>query len=388
MNHPRWILHVDMDAFYAAVEQRDHADFRGKPVVVGAAPRHGRGRGVVSTASYEARKFGIHSAQPISEAWRKCPNAIFLPVRMSRYVDVSRQIMNIASGYSPLIEKISLDEAFLDITGTVRLMGSPDTIGRRLKEQIVGETQLTASVGIGPNKLIAKIASDYQKPDGLTIVPHQEARTFLTPLPIRRLWGIGAKTEKKLRTLGVSTIGDLARLDPDFLIKQFGKWGRCLYNYACGIDESTVVPYRDAKSISNEVTFHTDEHDREMFRQTLLQLCDKVGFRLRSRHLMARTVTIKVRFSDFSTLIRSSTLPQPVFLSETIYHEVFHLFETIDIADRSLRLLGVGVSHLISARAMQGDLFDGSGDDKSGRITDAMDALKNKYGRDIIQRGT
>lgn len=376
---------MDMDAFYAAVEQRDNTEFRGKPVVVGADPRHGRGRGVVSTASYEAREFGIQSAQPVSEAWRRCPHAIFLPVRMPRYVSVSKQIMQILADFSPRLERISLDEAFLDLTGSERLLGSPDQIGKKIKDRILQETGLTGSVGIGPNKLIAKMASDYQKPDGLTRIETDQVIDFLHPLPVRKLWGIGKKTEKRLQAFGVQTIGDLAGLEKDFLIREFGKWGRCLYHYARGMDDSPVVSYRDAKSISNETTFKRDEIHRDVFRETLLGLSDKVGFRLRDKGMMAKTVSLKVRFSDFNTMIRNSTLPKPIYLSEAIYQEIYHLFETIDTEERLIRLLGVGVSNLISAQTLQGDLFDDH--DKADRITNAVDQLKTRYGQRAIQRG-
>jgi DNA polymerase-4 len=383
----RIILHIDMDAFYAAIEQRDQPEFRGKPVVVGADPHHGRGRGVVSTASYEARKFGIHSAQPISEAWRKCPHAIFLPVRMSRYVAVSRQIMDILSYYSPLIEKISLDEAFLDLSGTERLLGDYIVTGKKIKAHIRDMTGLSASVGIGPNKLIAKIASDHDKPDGFIVVDPDHFSEFLYPLSIRRLWGIGKQTEKRLHDIGVHTISDLSKLSLDFLMHEYGKWGRCLYYYAQGIDESPVVPYRDAKSVSHEITFPKDETSTEIMRQTLLQLSEKVGYRLRLQELMAKTVSLKVRFADFTTLIRSSTLPNPFFLGESIYHEVYHLFETIDLAERSIRLLGVAVSQLISSHAMQTDLFSSSSDEKLNKATEAIDQLRNRFGDDVIHRG-
>lgn len=382
----RTILHMDMDAFYAAVEQRDHPDFMGKPVVVGADPKHGRGRGVVSTASYEARQYGIHSAQPISLAWRCCPHAIFLPVRMSRYISVSKQIMNILSSFSPHLEKISLDEAFLDMMGTKRLLGSPVQVAREIKMHIFREVGLTASVGIGPNKLIAKVASDHQKPDGLTEVRQDQIETFLRPLSIRRLWGIGKQTEKRLDTFGVKSIGDLVKLDQDFLVREFGKWGRCLYYYARGVDDSPVIPHRDAKSISNEITFEQDEIDQENIRKTLLKLCDKVGFRLREQQFTARTISLKVRFSDFTTLVRNSTLPKSIHLSETIYQEIYHLFESIDAHQRPVRLLGVGVSQLVSAQAMQCDLFDAL-DDRADRVTKAVDQLKNRFGSDVIQRG-
>jgi len=379
------ILHMDMDAFYAAVEQRDYPEFQGKPVVIGADPKHGRGRGVVSTASYEAREYGIHSAQPISKAWKRCPCAIFLPVRMSRYLSISRQIMNILAEFSPHLEKISLDEAFLNMTGLGRLLGPPEKVAVQIKQRIYQETGLTASVGVGTNKLIAKMASDFKKPDGLTIVQADKATDFLHPLPVRKLWGIGKQTEKKLKKYGIQCIGDLAELELDFLMREFGKWGRCLYYYARGVDDSPVISHHDAKSISNETTFKQDEKDREVFRETLLRLSDKVGFRLREKGLMARTVSLKVRFADFSTIIRNSTLPKPIYLSEAIYQEIFHLFETVDTAERFIRLLGVGVAQLVSAKALQGDLFvDYS---KADRITKAVDTLKTRYGQAVIHRG-
>ena len=382
----RKIIHVDMDAFFASVEQRDNPEFMGKPVIVGANHFLGRGRGVVSAASYEARKFGIHSAQPISQAYRLCPNGIFLPVRGKRYLQVSRKIMAIFQQYTPLVESISLDEAFLDMTGTEKLLGDIEKVGRKIKEQIWEEEKLTASVGIGPNKLIAKIASDLRKPDGFVVVKDNEVEDFLNPLPVGKLWGIGEKTEEKLSKLGIYTIGQLAALPKEVLQSLFGRMGLVLYQHARGIDNTPVVPFRKAKSISNEITFEKDITDINVIRETLLALSDKVGYRLRQQELVGKTVVLKVRFSDFSTLVRHSTFPKPISMSETIYAEVFNLLETLNISYQPVRLLGVGITQLSSANEYQLSLFDEK-DEKRKRVTEAVDLLKNKFGEKVIGRG-
>ena len=381
----RTIIHIDMDAFYASIEQRDNPEFLGKPVIVGAAPKLGRGRGVVSAASYEARRFGIHSAQPVSKAYRLCPNGIFLPVRGRRYEQVSRKIMDIFHEFTPLVEAISLDEAFLDMTGTERLMGNPEKAGRQIKARIWEQEQLKASVGIGPNKLVAKIASDLEKPDGFVMVRAEEVQDFLAPLPVGRLWGIGKKTEEKLFGLGVYTIGQLAVYPERSLQDIFGKTGKIVWKYSHGIDDSPVLPFREAKSISNEVTFDKDEAETSILLETLLQLSEKVGYRLRNQELMGRTVVLKVRFSDFSTLVRHATLPKPFFFSETIYREVYRLFENIDL-NQSIRLLGVGVTQLSSAGEEQMDIFEEE-DNKRKRASEAVDGLKERFGERVIGRG-
>lgn len=381
----RTIIHVDMDAFYATVEQRDNPDFLGKPVIVGANPRHGRGRGVVSTASYEARKYGIHSAQPISQAYRLCPNGIFLPVRGKRYVHVSRAIMAILREYSPVVETVSLDEAFLDVTGTERLFGHAEEIGKQMKVRIKEQERLTASVGIGPNKLVAKIASDLKKPDGFVVVGREEVRQFLSPLPVSRLWGIGKKTEEKLANLGITTIGELALLSKKTSQDCFGKLGVVLWQYAQGIDDSPVISSREAKSISNELTFQKDVTDIQVLRETLLQLSEKVGYRLRSQNMVGRTVTLKIRWSDFSTYIRHKTYPKSIFMGDTIYAGIFALIENIDI-HQPVRLLGVGVTQLSRADEHQMELF-GIENGKSQIVDETMDRIKNKFGEKIIGRG-
>ena len=374
-----------MDAFYAAVEQRDNPEFRGKPVIVGAAPRMGRGRGVVSAASYEARKYGIHSAQPISRAYKLCPNGIFLPVRGKRYVSVSKKIMAIFHEYTLLVQAISLDEAFLDLTGTERLFGPAEEVGKNIKKRIQEQEQLTASVGIGPNKLIAKIASDLEKPDGFVVVQHGKEREFLAPLPVGKLWGIGKKMEEKLAALGIKTIRELAAFPKQTLLDTAGKIGSDLWEYAQGIDKSPVIPDSKAKSVSNEITFPKDVSDPSRILETLLRLSEKVGYRLRNHEWIGKTVTLKVRFEDFSTIVRHKTLPKPIYMSEAIYTEVYHLYENLEV-HQPIRLLGVGVTQLSSAGEQQMALFDEE-DEKRKKVTQAVDVLKKKYGMDIIGRG-
>ncbi|MBN1894716.1 DNA polymerase IV, partial [bacterium] len=381
----RVILHADMDAFYASVEQRDHPEYRGKPVIVGADPKGGRGRGVVAAASYEARKFGIHSAQPISRAFRLCPGGIFLRGDPDKYASVSDRLMAVFRRYTPLVEPLSLDEAFLDITGTQRLWGSPDAVGRDIKTRTREQENLTVSIGIGPNKLIAKIASDSQKPDGFVVVKPGEVRSFLDPLLVQKLWGVGRVTEEKLSAMGIRTIRDLTAFDVSFLERSFGKFGKTLWEFSRGLDDSPVLPDADARSISNETTFETDVSDPVVLMDTLLQLSEKVAFRLRSQKLCARTVQLKARTGDFKTSVRSRTLAEPVDLGERIFKEIRFLWDALDTRGLPVRLLGVGVSRLKSARARQEDLFQT--ETKQRKAAAALDLVKKKFGDRAIGRG-
>ncbi len=295
MAKKRFIAHVDMDAFFAAVEQRDNPEFHGKPVIVGADPKKGRGRGVVSTCSYEARKYGIHSAMPISTAYRRAPHAIFLPVNMEKYANVSHEIYNIFYDFTPEVEPISIDEAFLDITGTYHLFGTPRKTCFLIKSRIKDKTGLTASVGLAPTKMAAKIASDLRKPDGFVEVTQDKLLDFLWPLDISKRWGLGKKSEIVLRNRGINTIGDIARGEIKDLGNMFGKNGAHFWNLARGIDERSVETEREAKSISNETTFDKDTEDKGKIEGARMRLCEKVSDRLRENGFKARTITLKIR---------------------------------------------------------------------------------------------
>lgn len=378
----RSIIHVDMDAFYASVEQRDKPELRGKPVVVGAAPG---GRGVVSAASYEARQFGVRSAMPSIQAQRLCPQAIFVPVDMPRYLQASRAVMAILGGYTPLLEQISVDEAFLDVTGSRRLFGSPEQIGRQIKQRIASELSLVASVGIAANKFIAKVASDHGKPDGFVIVPAGEERRFLDPMPVSRLWGVGKATEERLRQLGIRTIRQLAAYPEEVLQRQFGELGGHLHRLANGIDDRPVETGRDAKSVSAEHTYQQDTREQDTIERTLLALAEDVGARLRSQELRGRTVQLKLRFDDFHTITRRRTLPGPTDANDTIYKTVCALLAEVPLEGRLVRLLGVGVSGF--DRPAQASLFADEEVQEHSALDDAVDALRKRYGSDTIRRG-
>ena len=378
----RSIIHVDMDAFYASVEQRDKPELRGKPVVVGAAPG---GRGVVSAASYEARRFGVRSAMPSIQAQRLCPQAIFVPVDMPRYLQASRAVMGILGGYTPLLEQISVDEAFLDVTGSRRLFGSPEQIGRQIKQRIASELSLVASVGIAANKFVAKVASDHGKPDGFVLVPAGEERRFLDPMPVSRLWGVGKATEERLRQLGIRTIRQLAAYPEEVLQRQFGELGGHLHRLANGIDDRPVETGRDAKSVSAEHTYQQDTREQDTIERTLLALAEDVGARLRSQGLRGRTVQLKLRFGDFHTLTRRRTLPGPTDANDTIYKTVCGLLAEVPLEGRLVRLLGVGVSGF--DRPAQASLFADEEVLEHSALDDAVDALRKRYGSDTIRRG-
>jgi nucleotidyltransferase/DNA polymerase involved in DNA repair len=341
---PRTVLHVDMDAFYAAIEQRDRPELAGRPVIVGADPKGGRGRGVVSTASYEARRFGVASAMPISTAWRLCPSGVYLPVDMEKYAGVSRQVMATLRRITDLVEPLSIDEAFLDVTGSRRAIGDGRTVGRRVKDEILRETRLTASVGVASSKLLAKVASDMEKPDGLVVVPPGGESAFLAPLPVRRLWGVGPKMEERLLGLGVRTIGELADLDPRALARRLGTHGHDLLALAQGRDDRPVVPgEHEWKSMGQERTFEEDTADPGLLRQTLLGLAEEVAARLRSHRLRARTITLKYRDAAFRTYTRAHTCESPTDASEVVFREAERLFSAVHGRSK-VRLLGIYAS--------------------------------------------
>jgi DNA polymerase-4 len=377
----RTILHVDLDAFFAAVEQRDRPELRGKPVVVGIGGSNDRG--VVSAASYEARRFGIHSAMPIRTARRLCPDAIFVPVRGSVYQRVSREVMAILRRFTPLVEPISIDEAFLDVTGSNALFGDGPTIARRIKSAVHDELELTASVGVATTKLVAKIASDLRKPDGLVVVPPGEEAAFLDPLPISRLWGVGPQTATALREFGVVTIGDLARLDRSSLVRRFGRHGASLVDRAHGIDPDPVDDPDAAKSISHEHTFDVDTSDPEQIERTLLAMAEGVSGRLRAAHVKASTIAVKVRDSSFRTVTRQRTLPEATDLTEPIFRLAVELARP-EVRGRRIRLLGVAASHLGEDGEQLG-LFPAD-DPRRRRVVEAADKVRERFGVRAITR--
>ncbi|MDP2922175.1 MAG: DNA polymerase IV [Candidatus Omnitrophota bacterium] len=382
MQKERFIVHIDMDAFFAAIEQRDNSALAGKPVVVGADPKGGRGRGVVSTCSYEARKFGIHSAMPISIAYNKCPKAIFLPVNMEKYLRICGQIYHILDEFTPKVEPISIDEAFLDITGSYHLFGTPLKTCMSIKQKIKKETQLTASVGLAPTKMAAKIASDLNKPDGLLEVKEEELLSFLWPLPVDKIWGLGKKSKENLSLLGINTIGDLAKRDRKDLASLFGKNGEYFWLLAHGVDEREVQRQDETKSISNEITFDRDTADKSKIEATLLALCEKVSRRLRLGGYKAKTITLKVRLEGFYTYTRAMTLSQASNFDDVVYQAVKKLYKNFDTEGKNLRLLGVRLSNFICADT-QDSIFK---DTKRENIYKAIDTIKEKFGDSSIQR--
>jgi DNA polymerase-4 len=376
----RTILHVDLDAFFAAVEQRDRPELRGRPVVVGGGGP--TDRGVVSAASYEARAFGVRSAMPLRTAAALCPNAVFLPVDGRKYSTVSRGVMAILRRFSPLVEPISIDEAFLDVTGSMALFGDGEAIARRIKDAIHEEVELTASVGVATTKLVAKVASELRKPDGLVIVAPGDEAAFLAPLAISRLWGVGPKTAAALREYGVRTIGDLAAVPVDLLVRRLGSHGATLHDRALGADPDPVGEGEQAKSIGHEHTFDEDTSDPEVIERTLLAMADGVAGRLRSAGLRAGTVTVKIRDSAFRTITRQRTLPEPTDLAEPVWRAALDLARP-EVRGKRIRLLGVTASHLASPEQLS--LF-AAGDDRRRRAVEATDAIRRRYGPRAVTR--
>ena len=377
---PRTILHVDLDAFFAAVEQRDQPELRGKPVVVGMGGSNDRG--VVSAASYEARRFGIHSAMPIVTAKRLCPEAIFVPVDGAKYQRVSREVMAILRRFTPLVEPISIDEAFLDVTGSRALFGDGEAIGRAVREAIRDELRLTASVGVATTKLVAKIGSDLRKPDALVVVPPGEEAAFLAPLPISRLWGVGPSTAAALRDFRVATIGDLAALDRSALVRRFGKHGASLVDRAMGRDPDPVAGPGAAKSIGHEHTFDEDTSDPEVIERTLLAMAEGVSGRLRHAGLKASTVAVKVRDSAFETLTRQRTLLEPTDMTEPIWRAALDLARP-QMRGKRIRLVGITASNF-GAREQLG-LFEAD-DVRQRRVVEAADELRERFGTRAVTR--
>ena len=379
----RSILHVDMDAFFASVEQRDDPSLRGKPLVVGGAAR----RGVVAAASYEAREFGIRSAMPMAEAMRRCRHLVVVPPRGDRYSEVSAQVFDVFHKYTPLVEGLSIDEAFLDVTASKSLFGDGATIARLIKKDVHDLTQLTCSAGVASSKFVAKIASDMDKPNGLTVVP-EDVAAFLAPLPIERMWGIGPKTAPQLRALGYATLGDLAKADPVALERALGSWGPEIRQLARGHDPRDVVPDRDAKSIGAECTYDIDLTTREAIARTLLSHAARVAERLTEANLSARTVVVKLKLHDFTLLTRRMTLPTPASDTQTLHDACVALLDRFPLERAKVRLTGVAAQDLGPAEPVQPTLFK---DEKQARRRDVESLLlraKERFGNKPITFAT
>ena len=344
----RIIFHLDMDHFFTAVEERERPEYKGKPVIVGANPKGGKGRGVVSTCNYEARSFGVRSGMPISKAWKLCSEAIYLPVNYELYVKVSNEIMDMLRKYTDKFEQWGIDEAFLDVTSKAKDYAEAEALARQIKREIYEKEKLTCSIGIGPNKLVAKIASDFQKPDGLTIVKQEEAEKFLAPLPVRKLLWVGRKTEQKLKAVGINTIGDLARYDPTVLAETFGVMGTQIYLMAHGIDKSEVEERGEIKSISRDVTFEEDTSNFEFILNTLDSLSEQVHSDALKQNLCFKTITVKVRYENFETHTHSKTLPLITNRLQDLKKTARELMQDYLRLDRKIRLVGVKVSNFTS----------------------------------------
>jgi DNA polymerase-4 len=390
MQGPRVVLHADMDAFYASIEQRDHPELRGRPVAVGGDGR----RGVVSAASYEARVFGVHSAMSAMEARRRCPDLIFVPGSMRRYSAESKRIFEIFHRFTPAVQGLSLDEAFLDLTGTERLFGPARGVGEALRRAVREETRLAVSVGIAPVKMVAKIASDLAKPDGLCEVAPAEVAAFLAPLPVRRIWGVGPVAEQRLVDAGFATIGDLVHADPRALAARFGAWGVALARLGEGNDLSEVEPYRDAVSYSEENTFAEDVSSPQVLEAALITHAESVAQRLRRDRLRARTVVLKLKLArrvspgprGYPLLTRRATLRESSDDGALLARTATALLTRAALRE-PVRLLGVGVTQLISADTGQLALFAAPIDARRERLNRALDAIADRFGSGAIVRG-
>ncbi len=376
----RWIMHVDMDAFYASIEQRDNPALRGMPVIVGGLMN----RGVVATASYEARRFGIHSAMSMKQARRLCPNGVFLPVRMSHYRRISHQIRLILSQYSPLIEPLALDEAFLDISGMELKYPKITDIAKAVKEDIRRTTGLVASAGIGPNKFLAKLASDLQKPDGLVWIPYGKEQELLAPLPVSRLWGVGKVTEEALQQAGFRTIGDITKAGPQALRPIVGNQSVRIYELSLGKDKRPLEVSRRPQSVGNEHTYLHDLLTEAEVDEQFRLLANEVAWRLRQNHIMGRTITLKIRFASFQTITRSLTLDVGTCSEEQLYFAVKRLYNKRG-QDNPIRLLGLTVSQL-QPWQVQGDLFSEDAEMQE-KVAEAIDKLQQRFGRQAIMKG-
>lgn len=397
----RWIMHVDMDAFFASVEQLDHPEYKGHPVIVGGLSS----RGVVATASYEARKFGVHSAMPISRAKKLCPQGIFVYPNMARYKEISHVIHNVMEEFTPLIEPLSLDEAFLDVTGITHKFTGPKALGRAIKDRVFAETGLIISAGLAPNKFLAKLASDLDKPDGLVVIPYGKECESLANLPIKRIWGVGPSTERRLKNGGFLLIKDIQALsDEKPLVPYVGNQARRIWELARGIDERPVEPDRQIQSVGNEETYESDVEDPTVIDLELHYFANRVAKRLRKYGLMGNTVSIKVRYNDFKTVSRQKRLDSATDQERIIYDTSVLLWNKLmrertgtpfvqahtsilDMPIKPIRLLGVTVSGLSTEGIVQEDLFSSEVDEKEEKLSTVLDSLASKFGENAIMSG-
>jgi DNA polymerase-4 len=377
----RKILHVDMDAFFAAVEQRDNPEYAGKPLIIGGDPTK---RGVVSTASYEARKYGVRSAMPLSQAHRLCPEGIFIPGNMAKYQRVSVELNRIFLDFTPSVEQISIDEAFLDVTGSQRLFGPATQIAMLIKERIREELHLTASVGLAGNKFLAKLASDMEKPDGFVLIEPENVDRILEPLPVSRIWGVGEKTAAQLAKLGITTIGELRSIPLNDMKQLFGKSGEVLYNLSRGIDSRPVEPYTEAKSMGREITFEEDIGDMESLHIALRYLCEDVGRRLRKNSSEALTITLKIRYEGFETHTRSKTLSVQTDSTIKIHEIAKGLLDKSILRGRKVRLLGIYLSNLMAAGTPKQISLMEEDNERLRELDKAMDSIRDRFGDGAI----
>ena len=382
----RMILHIDMDAFYASVEQLDNPWLRGKCVMVGGTSN----RGVVMASSYEARKFGVRSAMPIFQAKQRCPDGIFIPPRMKRYKEVSKKVMAILSEFSPQVQVVSIDEAYLDISGCQRLHGDPEKTALEIKKEIRKTLQLTCSVGVAPGKFLAKVASDMNKPDGLTIIRPQDVHAFIEALPIQKVPGVGEKSFRQLESMGIKTLGDIQKFPEHMLLDRLGKFGQRLIELSSGTDCSVVTPHTPHKSVSSECTLGQDTRDKVLLNTYLLKQAEEVARQLRKADVKARTITLKLKHADFTLVTRSKTIDRPTQSSKTIHGHAVNLLDNYRLT-RKIRLVGVGTSGFQSAGLpVQLDLFDAvtEKDHNWEKVDRTLETITKKFGRDAIKRAT
>ena len=384
------IIHLDLDAFFASVEQRDNPAYRGKPLIVGgiSGGKGNSNRGVVCAASYEARKYGVHAGMPIWEARQKCPQGIFVPSQMNKYLEASKKFFQICSDYTPLIEPLSIDELFLDVSGCESLFGSSEIIGRKIKERVYQKLGLKISVGIAENKFLAKIATNLGKPDGFYIIPSKDIQKILYPLPVSSLWGIGKKTEELLKKSGIYLVEQLARMPDSILENLLGKNGKKMKLLAQGIDESPVTPPSTAKSIGKETTFGTNITEKAVLVKELLKISQMVGYAARKKGYKGRTITLKIRFQDFTTFNRSKTLENSTHLDDIIFKTVVELLDKVSHKKGGVRLLGIKLSNLTLGNERKQLKFLIDEEDKLEQLTQSLDKIKEKFGSKAVTRAS